>query len=190
MKRAIYSGLVVLSLLIFEAISESVASPVEHRGAQSSMSDREASCRTVLANVAHLDPGNFRKIEALLKLGDVLREQEKSNEAEGLYRQALAGCKAAFGDDDPNTAAVESTLAILLGQLGRYSEAERLLRHSSAIYAETLRTQPTQFATVLTNLAGVLLEEHRYEEADPPKGSSCSPRPQGRERRGTDLCSQ
>src|SRR5215469_49676 len=98
MKRAISWSLVALSLPIV-AISQSLSTPDPQGVAQPSIAAREAACRTALADTANLEPRDFRRLEALLQLGDVLREEAKFSESETLYRQALASARVAFGAD-------------------------------------------------------------------------------------------
>ncbi len=155
MKREIFYSILALCLSI------------RGEGSQPAIAVREAMCRTEVAHTAHLAVGDFRKLQTLVQLGEVLRDERKFRESEALYRQALSESTAAFGEDSFNTAAIENNLSNLLQRCGRYSEAERLLQHSAATYESAVGKQNIQLAIVLNDLAVVYLAEHRYNEAEP-----------------------
>ena len=56
----------------------------------------------------------------------------KYEEAEPLYRRALAGREAALGAEHPTTLASVENLANLLSNMGKYEEAEPLFRRALA----------------------------------------------------------
>ena len=64
-------------------------------------------------------------------LANLLSDMGKYEEAEPLYRRALAG-EAALGAEHPTTLASVNNLAILLGDMGKYEEAEPLYRRALA----------------------------------------------------------
>ena len=64
------------------------------------------------------------------KLGKLLMDQGKHEEALPLFREALEGQRKAKGDEDPDTLDSTANLGMLLSDLRRYDEAEPLLRES------------------------------------------------------------
>src|SRR3954467_7403688 len=101
MKREIYCCLVALCLPIAGAVSQSLPLPGERRDSQPPMADREAAGRIAVAKTAHLNPGDPRKLQEILRLGTVLREEQKFSESETLYKKALAECRADLGENSP-----------------------------------------------------------------------------------------
>src|SRR3954453_6827139 len=104
MKREMYWGLVALCWSAVGGVSAPLSPPGEPRDSQPQMADREVAGRIAVTEAAHLEPGAPRKLQALLRLGAVLREEQKFSEAEIFYRQALAECRAVLGENSPNTA--------------------------------------------------------------------------------------
>ena len=65
-------------------------------------------------------------------LGSLLEAQGKLDEAEPLYREALAGRRAALGDTHPSTLGSINNLGLLLQAQGKRDEAEPLLAEARA----------------------------------------------------------
>ena len=69
----------------------------------------------------------------LNNLADLLQDTNRLDEAEPLYRRALAICEASYGPDHPNVAIGLNNLASLLRATNRLAEAEPLYRRALAI---------------------------------------------------------
>jgi tetratricopeptide (TPR) repeat protein len=87
-------------------------------------------------------------------------------QAEPLFREALALRKEALEEDDPAVAASLNNLARLLKTQGKDLEAETLYREALAIMKKTLGENHPDFAQSLNNLAAVLKDEGKYIEAE------------------------
>jgi hypothetical protein len=64
----------------------------------------------------------------MLRLGNVLYEQDKLWEATGILREALKGCRESIGAKGARTRAVSQSLAKVLNTRGRAAEAASILR--------------------------------------------------------------
>ena len=116
--------------------------------------------------------------------GRALKQAEAAHEprAIGLAHYELAQCYRQVGDtaivrehiskaasalhaagDKRHLALVHSLSSILLAQVGEYDEAMRALRHGERL--ATLVQADDVLATVCGNQAGVMMMEHRYEQA-------------------------
>ena len=80
-------------------------------------------------------------------------------ESERYYRKA-----AAIDDENP---IYLNAHAIMLNMLGRYAEAEPLLRRALAIFEKALGPDHPSVATSLNNLARLLQNQGKYGEAEP-----------------------
>ena len=70
--------------------------------------------------------------------GDPAQDQGKYDEAEPLYRRALAGKEEALGPAHPDTLITVNNLANLLSEQGKYDEAEPMYRRALAGNEEAL----------------------------------------------------
>ena len=106
--------------------------------------------------------------DAAMNLGDLALQyhrQEKFEEAERLYRHALAFREKFFGPDHASVATGLNNLAILLRDQGRYEEAADLLHSSLAIMERALGPDHPKVARRLSNLANLALQQGKFEEA-------------------------
>jgi tetratricopeptide (TPR) repeat protein len=103
----------------------------------------------------------------LYRVGHYLQECARYEEAEPLYRRALAIDKKQFGAEHPYIATTLNNLALLYTAQGRYEEAEPLYREVLTIDEKTLGKEHPHVAAVLNNLADFYLYLHKYEEAKP-----------------------
>ena len=89
------------------------------------------------------------------------------DEAEPLYREAIAIGQDALGADHPDIAQRQNSLALLLWTTGRYDEAEPLLRETIASGEKALGRHHIDVAMRLNNFARLLSDTKRYDEAEP-----------------------
>ena len=103
-----------------------------------------------------------RRAACLAALGMVAQTHRRMEEAEDFLRQALELQKKHLGGDHPETCATTERLAVLLDQVGRAAEAERLRRSLSI---EQL-LHAGQGATALRVQALELFQRGEYNEAE------------------------
>ena len=100
-------------------------------------------------------------------LAMLLKDTNRSEEAETLMRRALEIDEAAFGEQHPATATSLNNLANLLHATNRLEEAEPLMRRALEIDESTFGEKHPATATGLNNLAMLLKDSNRIEEAEP-----------------------
>jgi hypothetical protein len=88
-------------------------------------------------------------------------------DAEHLFRRALAIDEASYGNGHPNVARDLNNLAELLKATNRLAEAEPLMRRSLAIVDAKYGSVHPELAIRLNNLAGLLQATNRLAEAEP-----------------------
>jgi tetratricopeptide (TPR) repeat protein len=103
----------------------------------------------------------------LSQLGYYLQERARYQEAEPLYRQALAIREMQLGPDHPDTASSLNNLATLYDDQGKYTEAEPLDRRALAICEKQLGPDHPYTASSLNNLAYLYNAQGKYTEAEP-----------------------
>src|SRR5262249_49589636 len=111
-----------------------------------------------------LRPDSPELADALSALGGPLQNSGDYREAQRLFKQAFEIRKKAFGTDAPELANDLYNLAALLGEEGRDDEAQRLLRRALKLSSGGQNWQDV--ARVANALSYILLEKHRYEEAE------------------------
>jgi tetratricopeptide (TPR) repeat protein len=103
----------------------------------------------------------------LSRTGYYYRSQGRYEEAEPLYRDALAMKKRLLGEAHPDVATSLNNLALLYDSQGRYEEAEPLYLDALAMKKRLLGEAHPDVATSLNNLALLYDSQGRYEEAEP-----------------------
>jgi eukaryotic-like serine/threonine-protein kinase len=98
-------------------------------------------------------------------LANVRRDRGSAEDAEALYRQALATLEGRYGPLDPTAALTRSELALLLAETDRPQEAESLLQQNAAVYETLYPAGHAMVGTTLRNLGIVRLRQGRPEEA-------------------------
>jgi tetratricopeptide (TPR) repeat protein len=104
---------------------------------------------------------------ALNNLGLLYYAQGRYQEAEPLYRRALALREKVLGPDHPDVATSLNNLAGLYDTQGRYKEAEPLYRRALALWEKVLGPEHPDVATALNNLGLLYYAQGRYPEAEP-----------------------
>ncbi|HJY80179.1 MAG TPA: tetratricopeptide repeat protein [Candidatus Binatia bacterium] len=111
-------------------------------------------------------PGARETATALNNLALAYQSLARYNEAEALYRQAIA-IERALGEDNPGVAAIYNNLALTYQSLARYSEAEVFYRQAIAIDEKVLGKDNPGVAAIYNNLAALLQDQRKYSEAEP-----------------------
>lgn len=120
-------------------------------------------------------PDSEEKAHVLRQLGDMERDGDDLADAEIHLRQALAivsrlpgggSVRRAVGTTGPDEAAhVNNNLALLLQATGKWPEAEADFRRAIAIAARFPDAAAEVF-TMKSNLASLMISEHRYRDAE------------------------
>jgi len=113
------------------------------------------------------DAGLEEAASALNQSGIYLEARGAYDEAEPLFRRALAIVEKTLGPEHPKVATGLNNLAEVLRATGRYDEAKPLYRRALAIGEKTLGPEHPSVATRLNNLAGLLEDTGRHDEAEP-----------------------
>ncbi len=103
----------------------------------------------------------------MTNLAAVLKGRGAFDEAESLYREALATFREALGNGHYRVAVALNNLALLLVEERKLEEAEALYREALAIRRKVFGDEHLAVATGLKNLAQLLMELGRLEEAEP-----------------------
>ena len=96
----------------------------------------------------------------------VVLDRMGSPDAEATYRLALERFTALAGPDDPETLRVTGNLGQLLQRIGRYDEAERLLRRSFEGRRRTLGEDHPDTIAISTRLAYTMRHRNAWAEAE------------------------
>src|SRR5437588_12845906 len=88
-------------------------------------------------------------------LAFLYERQGKYDDAEPLYKRALAICEEVLGPIHPSTATSVNNLAFLYNSQGKYDDAEPLYKRALAIREEVLGPIHPDTATSVNNLAGL-----------------------------------
>jgi hypothetical protein len=120
----------------------------------------QEAAKTLGAN----DPAVAGLLDQQATLLQVIAQYE---DAEHLYRRALAIDEASYGNDHPTVARDLNNLAELLKATNRLAEAEPLMRRSLAIVDASYGRDHPKVAIRLNNLAGLLKATNRLAEAEP-----------------------
>lgn len=102
---------------------------------------------------------------------DLMTQRARTDLARGDYAAAAAGFEAALElrrrrlpEGHPDLAEGLNNLGSIYGYVGRYAEAEPLLRQATAIWTETLGPEATDTLQARFNLAFNMLDQGRYPE--------------------------
>jgi tetratricopeptide (TPR) repeat protein len=93
--------------------------------------------------------------------------QGKYEQAEPLFKQALAIREQRLGVDHPDTATALDNLALLYYTQGKYGQAEPLFKQALAIREQRLGVDHPDTAESLNSLASLYLIQEKYEQAEP-----------------------
>jgi tetratricopeptide (TPR) repeat protein len=129
--------------------------------------EAEALLRQAVATETHLGEGRRELATALNNLARLLEATHRHEEAETLYRRAIAIDKTTRSDLDPKAANHLNNLGELKRKDGDYSEAERLFREALAINEVVFGSRHISVARGLNNLGLLLANTGRHAEAEP-----------------------
>ncbi len=95
----------------------------------------------------------------------IVRKQHRDQEAEPLFRQALALQTEALGWEHYQVALTIDDLATTMVKLGKYPEAETLYLRAIAIHEQVTPLQTLAFAEILEHYSSLLRRVHRLSDA-------------------------
>jgi CHAT domain-containing protein/tetratricopeptide (TPR) repeat protein len=98
-------------------------------------------------------------------LANLYRDQGRYDEAVPLLRQAVMLVQEHVGKTDPRYATALNNLGVALYAMGQAERAEALFRQALAVDRQTYRDGTPQMVEDYMNLATVLMDLRRYEEA-------------------------
>jgi tetratricopeptide (TPR) repeat protein len=101
------------------------------------------------------------------RLGYYLYDRAQYNEAEPLFKRAIALVEKTLGKEHPELAVNLNDLASLYQTQGKYQEAEPLYQRAITIGEKTLGPEHPNLAIRLNNLALLYQTQGKYEEAEP-----------------------
>lgn len=104
-------------------------------------------------------------VTVLSNLAIVLQETGRHNEAEPLFRRAIALDEAEYGHGDPRVAAGLERLSWTLMHLDRVAEAEQLMRRALSIDEVSFGATSMPVVMRLANLAHIMRVANRNEDA-------------------------
>jgi tetratricopeptide (TPR) repeat protein len=111
---------------------------------------------------------------ALNTLATVYVAQQKYDEAEGLYRRAMAIREKVLGDDHLDVAHTLTNLSLVYSLQRKFGEAEVVLRRALEIQEKALGESDMTVAMTLNLLASACLGQGKREEADALHGRGMS----------------
>jgi len=121
--------------------------------------------RTVRINREILEPDNPKQAYYLGNLAELRMQQERYDEAEDLYGDALKLYRMAYGEFNNRSAGIQARMAVLYKNWGLHEQAERLLRRVAAILDRIDVPDDAVAADVESAWCSVLLESGRTGQA-------------------------
>jgi tetratricopeptide (TPR) repeat protein len=120
------------------------------------------------AIIEHAEGAEISKPTARLMndLGGLLESKARYDDAEPLYRRAIAIGEKSDGPDHPVVAIRLNNLAVLLKNTNRLSEAEPMFRRAITIGEKSYGPDHPEVVIDLNNLAGLLWATNRLSEAE------------------------
>jgi CHAT domain-containing protein/Tfp pilus assembly protein PilF len=162
------------------AIAASLATPgIAQKGDLSGQSARINALRTAgkyaealplaQAMVASLEKtSNNRDLAAALNnLAQLYADQGHDDQAEPIYKRAIALMEKGTGLDSVEIAPVLNNLAALDQRQGRFTDAEPLFRRALAIREKALPREHPDVGQSLNNLATLYVKQEHFAEAEP-----------------------
>jgi tetratricopeptide (TPR) repeat protein len=124
--------------------------------------------RQVLAMRREMLPDDDPAIgRTIANTATVLRKAGDQKGAQPLFEDAVARLKRALGPDHPDVMNALGSMGINLGELGQPARAEAAYREALALSARNKTIAPVAYEWIDYRLAGLLLNQRRFEEAEP-----------------------
>jgi tetratricopeptide (TPR) repeat protein len=124
--------------------------------------------RVLSINEKVLGPDHPTVADNINDVAVTLDDERDEQEKEGLLRRSLAIMEKAFGPTSPKIAMPALNLGSLLVKAKKTTEAEKYFRRALEIEQRDPQVRDTPIAaSALSSLATFLMEEKRYDEAEP-----------------------
>jgi tetratricopeptide (TPR) repeat protein len=130
-------------------------------------SEAEKLLKLALTEAERFGPSDLRLATSLNSLAVLHKAQGKYDQAEPLYKRALAIWEKALGPEHPDVATSLNNLAGLYHDQGKYDQAEPLYKRALPIMEKALGPEHRDVATSLNNLAGLYKAQGKYGQAEP-----------------------
>jgi tetratricopeptide (TPR) repeat protein len=108
-----------------------------------------------------------KRFEAMNSLAELYRQQDRLDEAEKTFRDAIAGAEALGPDASPLLARLTNNLGGLLKDKGNLADAESLTRRSLTLREAAPQPDPADLSVGTLNLAEIYRLEGNVAEAEP-----------------------
>ena len=119
-----------------------------------------------MREASSLGDDDLRLASSLCSLAQIKYLQKDIDQAEALFKRALAIRERHLGEKHPDVAATLNSLARLYFRRNDFVAAAPLLMRLLAIKQESLGAHHPEVAVILTSLAKVRLAERQYEDAE------------------------
>ena len=119
-----------------------------------------------MREASSLGDDDLRLASSLGSLAQIKYLQKDIDQAEALFKRALAIRERHLGEKHPDVAATLNSLARLYFRRNDFVAAAPLLMRLLAIKQESLGAHHPEVAVILTSLAKVRLAERQYEDAE------------------------
>jgi CHAT domain-containing protein/Tfp pilus assembly protein PilF len=111
---------------------------------------------------------NSRDLAAALNnLGQIYADQGHDDQAEPLYKRAIALMEKGTGQGSVEIAPLLNNLAALYQRQSRFSEAEPLFKRALAVSEKSLSREHPDVGRALNNLATLYVKQEHFAEAEP-----------------------
>ncbi|RPB04125.1 TPR-like protein [Choiromyces venosus 120613-1] len=153
------------ALAIVENSEDSLAGPVHYRVSMylrdiGHYSDAEVQIRRCIQLKGDTEENDLGSLARYGLLATVLQKRGRYEEAEEISRRVLQGREQLLGPDHPDTLTSVGNLALVLGQLGKHIEAEKLNRQNE------LGLEHPETLNGLSVLFWILDAQGKYDEAE------------------------
>lgn len=121
-----------------------------------------------VAKLERLGPDHERLVRPLRELACYFAERERYDEAEPLFRRALAIVEESKGSDHPDVATALIDLAVcrMVAVGKKDDQGGPILARAIAILEKTNRDDP-EIARALKTMAGLSMNRHQFDQAEP-----------------------
>jgi tetratricopeptide (TPR) repeat protein len=112
-------------------------------------------------------PSPAKRGRNMLQLGTVVMAQDRLDEAEAIFSEALDAIRESAGESHPDMMIGLDRMGTLRWRQGRYAEGESLLRKACDSLRQSLGRQHQDTMLACNNLALILNDQGRHAEAQP-----------------------
>ena len=133
---------------------------------QRKLAEGEKMFKLAAVHETKLEPDSSCFPNAMMGLGRLYHEGGKVDEAEKMWKRALAGYEKALEPDHPQTLMVVQNLGLLYHGRGKFEEAEKMWKRALTGYEKALEPDHPQTLAVVQNLGMLYHGRGNVEEAE------------------------